>query len=203
MAFGGYVSYKFMGYSLLTAAKTLIYRMHRERSSYEPTGDKAERQSSAGESSIGVHPFDPNGKFFETDLSLGKSESASDIVMTDAVCTVSKAKNIIKTLLVGLSGSIKEYICDGDFEVTINVGLVAMECGVVVDQYPADGVRDLRTLLDTNEALYVDSEFLRLYDITRLVVVDYSIQQMTHSNMQMVTIHAISDEDYTIKSNEY
>lgn len=197
------VNYKFIAAHILTASKTLIYRMKRQRAGGEQLADQVERQDASDATSIGVHPDEAMGLFYETDLALGKGESADDIIMTDAVCSVSTSKNIVKTALVGLSGTIKEYISQGDYEVSIIVGLVAVEDGKVVDKYPADGVRDLRELLDHTEALYVDSEFLRLFDITRLVIVDYTIEQMTHSNRQIINIRAISDEDFEIKHNEY
>jgi len=198
------ISYKFVAAGMLTAAKTYLYSMTPARDSAEPQRHGVESQDTGGGVSIGVTtPENALGKFFEVSLSLGKTEAANDIRMEEAVCSVSKSKIIVKTALVGLKGTIKEYISDGDFEINISVGLVAVENGVIVDKYPAEGVQDLRQLLDHNEALYVDSEFLHLFDITRLVVVDYQIEQMTHSNRQIVTIRAISDEDYVIKCNEY
>lgn len=151
-----------------------------------------------------ISPDEAINRQFRTSLSLGTNESASDIVMVDAVCSVSLARNIVRTSLVGMSGTIKEYVSAGDYEVKITVGLVAVDAmGEVIDQYPADGVRDLTALLNQPNALYVDSEFLQLFDITRLVVVDFQIQQMTHSNTQIVTISAISDTDYQINCNDY
>lgn len=198
------VSYKFIAAAALTASKTLIYRMTPQRAGGMRLGDNVERQDTGGgAASIGVHPDEALGRFYETDLALGTTENADDIIMTDAVCSVSTSKKIVKTALVGLSGTIKEYISTGDYEVSIIIGLVAVENGQVVDKYPADGVRDLRALLDRTHALYVDSEFLRLFDITRLVITDYTIEQMTHSNRQIINIRAISDDDYEIKHNEY
>lgn len=196
------ISYKFIAASALTAAKTLVYRMTPQRASGADLASKAATQDTGG-SLVGVQPSGALGKFFETDLSLGKSESANDLKITEAVCSVSLAKNIVKTALVGLRGTVKEYISEGDYDIAISVGLVAVEDGKMVDKYPADGVEALRALLDHHEALYVDSPFLQLFNVTRLVVTDYSVEQMTHSSRQVVTIRAISDEDYTIKSNEY
>ncbi len=197
------ISYKFIAASALTAAKTLVYRMTPQRPSDASLESKATRQDTGG-SLVGVQPHDALGKFFETSLTLGLTENtAQDFEIAEAVCSVSQAKNIVKTALVGMSGTVKEYISTGDYDITISVGLVAVENDKIVDKYPEEGVKDLRALLERNEALYVCSPFLQLFDITRLVVTDYSIEQMTHSNRQVVTIRAISDEDYTIKSNEY
>lgn len=197
------VNWKFIAAGAVTAAKTLVYRMTPTPAS-GANGRKVEQQDVSGETSVGVHPVEALGKFFETSLSLGKTESANELKIDEAVLCVSQSKNIVKTQLVGLAGSIKEYINTGDYEISISVGLVATDAnGQIIDEYPTKGVEKLRELFAHNEALYVNSAFLRLFDVTRLVIEEYSIQQMTHSNRQIVTIKALSDEDYVIKCNEY
>ncbi len=197
------VSYKFIAAAVATASKALVYKMEPQRPSDAALGSKAEQQSVSDSTSVGVQPVEALGKFFETDLALGKTETADDLTIVEAVCSVSMAKNIVKTALVGAKGTIKEYISDGDFDITISVGLVAVEDGKIVDKYPADGVRDLRELFKVSEAIYVKSDFLQLFDITKIVITDFDVEQMTHSNRQIVQIKAISDEDYIITSNEY
>lgn len=212
------ISYKFIAAAALTASKAAVYRMKSQRAGGASLAGKVDRRDTAAASSIAVFqpmpnkqdgsvpapaPDDALGRFYRTDLSLGRSEKADELLFTDAVCSVSASRNIVKTALVGLKGTVKEYIAAGDYEISITVGLVAVEDGKVVDKYPAEGVRKLREVLDHPEALSVDSEFLRLFEINRLVIVDYKIDQMTYSNRQVVTIKAISDEDYIIRYNEY
>ncbi len=196
------VSYQFIAASTLLAAKGALYRLESSQPLPELMGVSVNRYSEAG-AGVGVHPGDALGRFYETDLALGLTESANNIVITDAVCSVSQTKNIVRTALVGMRGTIKESISAGDYEITMKVGLVAMENGKIVDKYPAEGVRQLRALMDQEQALYVDSEFLRLFDITRVVVTSYRINQDTYSNHQIVTINCVSDEDYIINSNAY
>jgi phosphatidate phosphatase PAH1 len=145
------------------------------------------------------------GRHFEVSLSLGTGELGDDIRMEEAIVSVSKSKTILTTQLVGMKGTVKECISDGDYELTITVGLVATDAnGMVTDEYPSEGVKALRDLLERNEVLYVNSEFLRLFEITRLVVKKYKIEQATHGNHQIVKIEeALSDGDYIIENNKY
>lgn len=198
------ISYKFIAAAALTASKTLVYRMKPARSSDGNLRDKAMQPDAAGTGGISVQPGDLTGKYFATDITLSNSRGQS-LTLTDAVCSVSRARTIVRTALVGMPGTIKESITEGDYELSITVGLVAVDAtsGAFVDRYPADGVSALRTILDTPEALAVKSEFLALFDIDRIVVEDYKLDQMTYSNRQIVTIRAASDEDYTINYNEY
>lgn len=79
----------------------------------------------------------------------------------------------------------------------------AVRDGVIADEYPGDELRTLRQLLDTKTAIEVHSEFLAIFDITKIVIKSYAATQMTEANYQAVSISAVSDEDYEIYSNEY
>ena len=113
--------------------------MHRLIPTVENTTVKIERLSSSG-SGIGVVPGDYQGKFFEVSLSLGKTQSADEMKMEEAICSISRAKHVIKTQLSGLDGTIKEYINHIDYVLNISVGIVALEYGVMADKYPTEGI---------------------------------------------------------------
>ena len=123
--------------------------------------------------------------------------------MNDAIVAISRGKNIVCTQMVGMNGTVKEYINDGDYILNIVVGVAAVRDGVIVDEYPAEGLRELRRFLDRNEALSVHSEFLEVFDISSIVVKSYSVSQDTASNYQSVSISALSDEEYDIYSTDY
>lgn len=105
--------------------------------------------------------------------------------------------------MVGMDGTVKEYINDGDYNLNIVVGIAAVRDGVIVDEYPADGLRELRTFLDEKAALSVQSDFLDVFDINRLVIKSFSVTQDTASNYQSVSLSAVSDEEYNVYSTDY
>ncbi len=123
--------------------------------------------------------------------------------LPDAVAAVSRENRIVSTALVGRDGTVKEYINAGDWAVNIIVGVQAVRDGVITDEYPGDELREFRRLLDVKAAIEVHSEFLSIFDITKIVIKSYAATQMTESNYQAVSISAVSDEDYEIYSNEY
>ncbi len=125
------------------------------------------------------------------------------LVINDAVCAISRAKNIVSTQLVGMDGTIKEYINDGDYQLNIAVGVVAVRNGVIVDEYPKEGISELRAFLDEKESIDVYSDFLDIFDINSIVIKSYSITQDTASNYQSVAISAVSDNVYNVYSTEY
>lgn len=126
-----------------------------------------------------------------------------EVELADAVASVSRETRIVSTALVGRDGTVKEYINAGDWAVNLVVGVQAVRDGVIADEYPGDELRELRKLLDVKAAIEVHSEFLSIFDITKIVIKNYAATQMTEANYQAVSISAVSDEDYEIYSNEY
>ncbi|MCD8266400.1 MAG: DUF6046 domain-containing protein [Prevotellaceae bacterium] len=132
-----------------------------------------------------------------------ENEKGSQLVMNDAIVSISRSKNIVSTQMVGREGTVKEYINDGDYEISIVVGIAAVRDGVIVDEYPSDGIRQLREYLKRQTALGVHSEFLDLFDINSIVIKSFSVSQDTASNYQVINISALSDDEYNIYSTDY
>ncbi len=126
-----------------------------------------------------------------------------EVELPDAVASVNRERRIVSTALTGRDGTVKEYINEGDWAINLVVGVQAIRDGVIADEYPGDELRELRQLLDVKEAIEVHSEFLLIFDITKMVIKSYAATQMTEVNYQAVSISAVSDEDYEIYSNEY
>ena len=97
----------------------------------------------------------------------------------------------------------KEYINEGDWNINIVVGVQAVRGGVITDDYPDEELRQLREFLDEKKPLEVYSAFLDIFDITKVVIKNYSATQATEANYQAVSISAVSDEDYEIYSNNH
>lgn len=126
------------------------------------------------------------------------------LLINDVTVNVSLQKEVVKTALVGRAGTIKEYITDGDYQLSMSVGIVATDDnGEIIDQYPERAIAQLREILERPEALEVSSAFLDLFGITHMVVTGFSAKQMTHSNRQVIEITALSDTEYVIESNDY
>jgi hypothetical protein len=126
--------------------------------------------------------------------------------LQEAIVTVSKQKNIVSTQVVGGHGTVKEFISDGDMNIAIVAGILATdENGMILDEYPEDRMRDLIEFLDAPR-MEIASPWLSLFDMNgglyAIVVTDYSLQQSTHMNRQVITINALSDYDYTIYYEE-
>lgn len=109
-----------------------------------------------------------------------------DAVLVD----VSMTRNIIKTPIQGLSGTVKEYIADGDFDITIRGVLVSQD-----NAYPQDDFAMLLHLCKIQYALEVQSDYLQIFNIYNLVVEDYSFPQREgFENTQLFELRCVSDQ---------
>ena len=131
------------------------------------------------------------------------------LLFQEVVISVTQERNIVTTSLQGRDGTIKEYISNGDYGITLDIALTDYE-GEPDEQtdeqfllpkqdYPISRVETLRKLLTTPQTVEVESDFLYAFGIRSAVVTSFSLQQETHSNRQSVQIQMLSDEPYEIK----
>ena len=131
------------------------------------------------------------------------------LLFQEVVISVTQERNIITTLLQGRDGTIKEYISNGDYSITLDLAITDYE-GEPDEQtdeefllpkqdYPISRLETLRKLLTTPQTVEVESDFLYAFGIKSAVVTSFSLQQETHSNRQSVQIQMLSDEPYEIK----
>ena len=130
-------------------------------------------------------------------------EDGTELSIPDAVVAMTRTKQIVTTQVVGMSGTVKEYISDGDFDINIAVGIQGVEDGKVANVYPEEGLRELRKFLEVEKPISVQSAFFDLFEINRLVIKSYSLTQGTESNYQELTISALSDNEYNVFSSDY
>lgn len=120
------------------------------------------------------------------------------IFLTTVLMTVSQQRNIVTTAIQGRNGTIKEYINEGDYSIDFKGAIVSRNS----NEYPELEVRDFLELLQAQEALDVVSDFLRLFDINKLVISNYEFpQQEGYQNMQLFSVSALSDTDELLIEN--
>ena len=107
---------------------------------------------------------------------------------------ISQSKNIVKTAINGVKGTIKEYIADGDLVINMNVVL-----GGLSDVYPLTDLKALQAFLNENNAIIIYSKILNdVLGVTRVVVEGYSFNPTTWSCVQEVKVNLLSDITFKI-----
>lgn len=124
-----------------------------------------------------------------------------EIVLVECVITVNQEKNIVTTPMEGRDGTIKEYISDGDYIITIDAGVSSYnETDFEKSKnYPIEKLQELISFLQIKDGLEIQSDFLTLYGIKSAVIKNYGMVQETHSNRQAFQLQMLSDTPYEIK----
>lgn len=149
------------------------------------------------------------GISFLTSLELVLREKR--FTLRECLISVNMEKNIVTTPLQGRDGTIKEYISDGDYNISVEAGISRSEMDsahnseIEVDndmEYPLEELRTFQEFLNSKENIGVQSDFLNLFGVTSVVIKSYSFEQETHSNRQSVSIQMLSDLPYEIQLKE-
>ncbi len=132
-------------------------------------------------------------------------------VFNEVVMSVQQERNIVTTPLQGRDGTIKEFISNGDYNITIDAGVMSgnsnneiidNEDGFFKPQnyYPEAELKRLGCILTEQKTLNVQSDFLEVFGIKSAVVKSFNLTQETHSNRQSIQITMLSDLPYEIKA---
>lgn len=96
------------------------------------------------------------------------------LVLTEVLLVINQSKNIIRTSLNGRNGTVKEYIADGDYSVTVQGRIVSEFPNV----YPEEQEKALAAFLKVPQALEIANDHLSIYGITSVVVKDLSAHEL-------------------------
>ena len=115
------------------------------------------------------------------------------------LCDVTIVKQIIKTNIQGVNGSVKEYISQGDYDITIRGALVD-ESG---QRYPEEQVKQLVEYCEVPESVRIYSRFLNdNFDIQYLTIQEANFPQVEGvENVQLFEIKAVSDDPIELTIN--
>jgi hypothetical protein len=133
--------------------------------------------------------------------SLALQYQGKRIELIECIITVNQEKYIVSTPMQGRDGTIKEYISDGDFAITIDAAVNNYNENDDENSkaYPIEKLQELIFLLKIKDGLEVQSDFLTLFEIKNAVIKSYGMIQETHSNRQAFQIQMLSDSPYEIK----
>lgn len=138
---------------------------------------------------------DLEGRPWLTSLALEADGKRFEFI--ECIITINQEKNIVTTPMQGFDGTVKEYVSDGDYSVTINAAVNNYKEGDDTGasfEYPEDALKELIKILKLKSEVKCQSDFLTYFDIQWLVVKSFDLQQETHSNRQSINIQALSDK---------
>jgi hypothetical protein len=116
-----------------------------------------------------------------------------------ALIEINQTKNIVKTVIAGTNGSVKEYMSEGDFIINLRGVIV----GDVANQRPdVTRLNSLVAYLKAPLSIPISCHFLEELNITSIVVESYKLGQREGSrNIIDIEINMLSDSVIELSSN--
>lgn len=128
-----------------------------------------------------------NGKTYIDDA--GNNVTIPTINFQTVLLIVDQSKNIVSTQIAGRDGTVKEYVGLDDYRITV-MGVITGGNG----EYPSVEVSDFIKILKAGVPIKVTANFLTQFDISDVVVSDFSFPQTEGSNsMQVFNCTLLSD----------
>jgi len=116
---------------------------------------------------------------------------------------VSQTRNIITTAVQGRNGTVKEYISDGDYQISITGVISSKYNNVAPFESDITYINSVFAMLKANVSIPVACNFLDMFQINSMVVLDYKFNQIEGArNTIGFSMNCLSDEPFEIKYSE-
>lgn len=134
---------------------------------------------------------------FSPDFITRDGELVSGVWIKGAICDVTSTNNIVKTEIAGQNGTVKEYINQGDYSITIR----GFFDNILPDKYPFIRTNLLRFYAAAPVSMGIVNDFLNnVFKINKIAIERVNIfQQQGLRNIQYFVIDASSDTVIDIK----
>ena len=142
--------------------------------------------------------------YFDTDEN--KDITVPPIVINNGLITVRQGRNIVKTQLVNANGTIKEYVSDNDFEITINGAIEQSDSEKALnglDVRPDSEIQNFVKMCKVQQQIPIASTYLNnLFGITEIVIEGYQLGQKSGGrSLQFFSLTCTSDSAKIIRQN--
>ena len=129
-------------------------------------------------------------------IPLGQTEPIpyDELRIDTVIIEVSQTKNIVKTSVQGRNSTVKEYVSDGDYLISIR-GVIQSREPSEQKKYPEDLMNNFIKILKAERSVIIISKFLNeVFGINDIVIETYSVPQVEGlRNQQPFSISASSD----------
>jgi len=142
------------------------------------------------------------GSYFDknnTEIFYGK-DGKQDLLLECCLIEVGMQRRIITTEIQGKSNSVKQFISNGDYAVTIK-GVIASS---IPNVYPDADMRALQTFCNAEDAIEVQCPYLQdFFQIGNLIVQYASFPQLEGNiTVQPFELKCLSDEPVILKTKD-
>ncbi|OON67811.1 DUF6046 domain-containing protein [Hymenobacter sp. CRA2] len=118
------------------------------------------------------------------------------LILDEPIVEINRDKIIVTTEIQGRDGTVKEYISQGDFQISIK-GVLASDPknGRYARRYPEDEVKALKRICDAPAALPITGRLFALFGIHNVVIKAVNWPTLPgFTNLQAYELTCLSDE---------
>jgi hypothetical protein len=146
-------------------------------------------RKSYGQGALGMPLFQP--------LTIQSTEGiANDLFLDSAVLQLQRTRNIVTTVVQGRDSSVKEFINNGDWMISVS-GIICR----VGWEYPLDEVLLFNEYMSLKRSLPIVHELLNSLGIYEAVVTDYAINETSFINCQSYSFNMLSETPIQLQIN--
>lgn len=119
------------------------------------------------------------------------SGTKTELLLETIIISVERSHNIVKNSVVGVEGTLKEYVSAGDYIIDMTGSLI----GANAANYDDESIEKFQFLMNTKEEIQVVCSFLNDYfKVSDIVIENYKLMQSPDfTNIVFFTISASSD----------
>ena len=135
------------------------------------------------------------GTFVYSNLIFNADEDISrDLIIDNVLMEVNQVRNIVTTPVNGRNGTVKEYISDGDYQITARGMLVNP-----VNSFPEKDLELFLTICKLERVVEVSSKFLQFFDINDVVITNYRVSEKLGTRNEVpFELTMVSDQEITL-----
>ncbi len=130
-------------------------------------------------------------------LVLESVEGLEDLLFDSAFVEISRQRNIVVTNVQGRDTSVKEFINNGDFTISVSGIIAQKKMG-----YPKDQVKLFHQYMSYKGSISVVHEVLKMLGIDEIVITDYSLPAGSFVNAQEYSFNALSEVPAMLRLEE-
>jgi len=112
-----------------------------------------------------------------------------DLLLEDAVLEISQTRNIVKTIVQGRDNTVKEFVNNGDYAISVRGSIFRRDYG-----HPTEDLKRLRDYLTYKGSIKVVHEVLNALDVHEIVITGFQLPATPFVNVQPYAFTAVSEE---------
>lgn len=131
-----------------------------------------------------------------------ENSDGETLELWNALLSAHKRRTYAESPLEGMSGTVKEYSHDGDWKITLRLGISDKDSLKKTEGLPYDALELALAVFENHGSLRIHSDYLSSLGVNRVVVRSWELEELEYSNWIDLKIELESDEEIELLKEE-